>query len=718
MVVIFQWWLCAVLLFSSAIQAQDANLPASPDPVALEANWWAYFEPGETVDKTGQDARIEKSRALFEQMLKGLDAEQRSSLAPQIKNIHEGLRQLSSLAEAAPGDAPSLPPAAETYTVSQALERFVLWRKLKRELDLEQEDLAWQSAQLSLERKRQAQRRNDYLTLAMTDPQRLSRGIALMSSRVSLELAAIQSKRRHSKLKNDKLRLQRLEDELGIIHQRLVASSIDEKNWLNEQSKARSKADFLHQQAGPAVNDQSPDTPLGSANIKRLLLLSSGTEVRLSIQEFTAMRYRMMHALEQLISVNAKTQNLQGEESLAELLKQFKDFKQSISAQQQSWRSLTEQARKFASAKMSEQEQTDLSLSQAYKDLIKKADDNDRLLRELQLEQGIGSFLADLVQAKLNEDVGWFKRWLILSGGAFDKSWEQASDWFHATLFEINEAPVTTAGLLRVLLIISIALLLSKIFRRGLGRLGQRKDGVNASSLYTLGRVIHYIVLIVGIMIGLSSIGIDLTKFALFASALGVGIGFGLQTLISNFVAGLIILFERSLKAGDFVELASGVVGEVREINMRSTLVTTNDNIDILVPNSEFMNGQVTNWTLRDTQRRIHVSFGVAYGTDKELVKKAVLEAADDVKWTLNDTKQRAPQVWFVQFGDSSLNFELVVWLKPDAVNRPGAVQAAYLWEIDTKLREYGIEVPFPQRDLHLRSVFGQKDESGLELLK
>lgn len=718
MVVIFQWWLCAVLLFSSAIQAQDANLPASPDPVALEANWWAYFEPGETVDKTGQDARIEKSRALFEQMLKGLDAEQRSSLAPQIKNIHEGLRQLSSLAEAAPGDAPSLPPAAETYTVSQALERFVLWRKLKRELDLEQEDLAWQSAQLSLERKRQAQRRNDYLTLAMTDPQRLSRGIALMSSRVSLELAAIQSKRRHSKLKNDKLRLQRLEDELGIIHQRLVASSIDEKNWLNEQSKARSKADFLRQQAGPAVNDQSPDTPLGSANIKRLLLLSSGTEVRLSIQEFTAMRYRMMHALEQLISVNAKTQNLQGEESLAELLKQFKDFKQSISAQQQSWRSLTEQARKFASAKMSEQEQTDLSLSQAYKDLIKKADDNDRLLRELQLEQGIGSFLADLVQAKLNEDVGWFKRWLILSGGAFDKSWEQASDWFHATLFEINEAPVTTAGLLRVLLIISIALLLSKIFRRGLGRLGQRKDGVNASSLYTLGRVIHYIVLIVGIMIGLSSIGIDLTKFALFASALGVGIGFGLQTLISNFVAGLIILFERSLKAGDFVELASGVVGEVREINMRSTLVTTNDNIDILVPNSEFMNGQVTNWTLRDTQRRIHVSFGVAYGTDKELVKKAVLEAADDVKWTLNDTKQRAPQVWFVQFGDSSLNFELVVWLKPDAVNRPGAVQAAYLWEIDTKLREYGIEVPFPQRDLHLRSVFGQKDESGLELLK
>jgi len=150
---------------------------------------------------------------------------------------------------------------------------------------------------------------------------------------------------------------------------------------------------------------------------------------------------------------------------------------------------------------------------------------------------------------------------------------------------------------------------------------------------------------------------------------------------------------------------------------MRSTLITTNDNVDILVPNSEFMNGQVTNWTLRDTQRRIHIPFGVAYGTDKDLVKKAVLEAASEVKWTLSDTTQRSPQVWFVQFGDSSLNFELVVWLIPDAVKKPGSVQADYLWEIDTKLRKFGIEVPFPQRDLHLRSVFGKKSEDELGLL-
>ena len=150
---------------------------------------------------------------------------------------------------------------------------------------------------------------------------------------------------------------------------------------------------------------------------------------------------------------------------------------------------------------------------------------------------------------------------------------------------------------------------------------------------------------------------------------------------------------------------------------MRSTLVTTNDNIDIVVPNSEFVNSRVTNWTMREAYRRIHVPFGVAYGTDKELVKKAALEAAAAVDVTLTGHARREPQVWFVEFGDSSLNFELVLWLKPDAVKRPGAVQASYLWAIDDALRKYHIEVPFPQRDLHLRSAFGLHDEEGRVLV-
>ncbi len=117
-----------------------------------------------------------------------------------------------------------------------------------------------------------------------------------------------------------------------------------------------------------------------------------------------------------------------------------------------------------------------------------------------------------------------------------------------------------------------------------------------------------------------------------------------------------------------------------------------------------FVNGHVMNWTMRDVYRRNHVPFGVAYGTDKELVRTAVLEAAETVAHTLHNDEKRKPQVWLTGFGDSSLDFELIVWLTSDAVIRPGAVQADFLWWIETALRNYGIEIPCPQRDLHVCS--------------
>lgn len=162
------------------------------------------------------------------------------------------------------------------------------------------------------------------------------------------------------------------------------------------------------------------------------------------------------------------------------------------------------------------------------------------------------------------------------------------------------------------MIILIVAWWASKGMRLALDRVAVRWRGMSPASIYMIGRIIHYSVMVLGLAIGLSTIGVDFTNFALMLGALGIGIGFGLQSIMSNFVSGLIILFENSLKIGDFVELESGVVGEVREINIRATRITTNDNIDILVPNSEFVSGRVTNWTLDEANRRIRVPFGVA----------------------------------------------------------------------------------------------------------
>lgn len=217
-----------------------------------------------------------------------------------------------------------------------------------------------------------------------------------------------------------------------------------------------------------------------------------------------------------------------------------------------------------------------------------------------------------------------------------------------------------------------------------------------------LGQVAKIGLMILALYIALTSVGINMAAFAVLGGAIGVGIGLGLQSIFANFISGIIILFEKSIKVGDFIELQSGVHGQVREINIRSTLVTTNDSVDILVPNEEFIKAQVINWTLRDPRRRLRIPFGVAYGTDKAVVKKAGLEAAAAVEWT-ETSDGHEPSVWLVEFGDSSLNYELVVWLAEEAVKRPARVKADYNWEIHTALAKYKLEIPFPQRDLNIR---------------
>ena len=232
----------------------------------------------------------------------------------------------------------------------------------------------------------------------------------------------------------------------------------------------------------------------------------------------------------------------------------------------------------------------------------------------------------------------------------------------------------------------------------------QKRSGQDShsASIYTLGRLLHYFIMTIAVLAAFASLGLDVSSLTLIAGALSVGIGFGLQSIVNNFLSGLILLFEGSLKVGDFIELDSGVTGIVKEISTRYTRINTNDNVDVVVPNSELVSYKLTNWTLREPVVRIRIPFGVAYGTDKELVRKAALEAADEVPFTMKSMPGRKPDVLLVNFGDSSLDFQLRVWVANQGVHRPVRVKASYYWALETKFSEYGIKIPFPQRDMHL----------------
>ena len=263
----------------------------------------------------------------------------------------------------------------------------------------------------------------------------------------------------------------------------------------------------------------------------------------------------------------------------------------------------------------------------------------------------------------------------------------------------IGEVNITPGRLMTVLLIIAVTFWISRLLQRLLRRNLFVRIGLREGTQATICRVLHYAIMCLGIIIALKQTGINLTGLAAITAVLMVGISLGLQNVTSNFISGLILLIERPVQVGDFVEVG-GVQGKVRTIRGRSSTVDTLDNVSIIVPNLNFISENVTNWSFRDTKVRIHVSVGVSYGSDVDLVAETLLEAGRAHPEVLALPE---PQIQFLEFGDSSLNFDLLVWLK-DA-SRQYFVKSDLNFAIVKAFRERDITIPFPQRDLHLRSA-------------
>src|SRR6266481_2821057 len=208
-------------------------------------------------------------------------------------------------------------------------------------------------------------------------------------------------------------------------------------------------------------------------------------------------------------------------------------------------------------------------------------------------------------------------------------------------------------------------------------------SGLDRALQYAISQIIANVVLVVGIFIVLENTGIHLGALAVFAGAVGVGVGFGLQNIASNFISGLVILAERPITIGDRVEVA-GITGQVQQIRARSTVILTNDNIAMIVPNTKFIDSPVTNWTYGDPRVRFRVPVGVAYGSDVELVRTKLIEAAQEDSHALPDP---APNAYLDKFGDSSINFELIVWSE-EMSYKPRRFKSDLNYLIEKHLRE------------------------------
>ncbi len=275
------------------------------------------------------------------------------------------------------------------------------------------------------------------------------------------------------------------------------------------------------------------------------------------------------------------------------------------------------------------------------------------------------------------------------------ETWNRVVNWG----FELAGLQITVGRILLAAFLVYLALVASWLARTLVNEDVARGWNLERGVAESINTLVHYAVITLGILFGLSALGVELQNFAIVAGALGVGIGFGLQNVVNNFVSGLILLFERPVRVGDTVEI-DGEWGTIKKIGLRSTIVATFTQAELIVPNGDLVSQKVTNWTLSNPVTRIAVPVGVAYGSDVQRVLQILVESA---KVHPAVVAEPPPSALFMGFGDNSLDFELRLWVQE--IRDRLVVKSAVLTEIDRRFREDGIEIPFPQRDLHIRSI-------------
>lgn len=270
---------------------------------------------------------------------------------------------------------------------------------------------------------------------------------------------------------------------------------------------------------------------------------------------------------------------------------------------------------------------------------------------------------------------------------------------FQTELFELGNQSFSIKNITEIISLIVLVVFFSRTIKKWLKEWILVNLGIKKGTREAIAAIINYIITIAGILIVLHNAGIDLTSITVIAGALSIGIGIGMKNIISNFVSGLTILIAQPIKIGDFIEV-DDLSGIVEKTSIRSTVIKTIDGIFVIIPNNFLVEKNIINWSHKDSTSRIHIPIGVAYGSNTALVKKALLDVAIKEKKVLSIP---SPKVWFKGFGDSALNFELLVWIKyPHLIDE---IRSYLNFSIDSELRSLNISIPFPQRDLHIRQI-------------
>ncbi len=706
---------------SSDLEVNTAEQPNTdiPDPTSLKLNWWEYFDVKNPVELAQHISAVNQS--LYSQLsrLSGQDYESGTVL---MNNIMMHFNTLLAAKQQPPVESPTPQPFLQTYTIEQQLELNHKIKVASIEKKNEEEELENIQERIKKMQKRLDQLLVPYLAQSKPSIEKMLAGLEIMANKAALMSAQEQLKQSYKRLEVQKTRLSLLQKELeaskGLLNFKLFdAHKLEADIRSAEMESERRQAELLKlENSAYVASSQNPNERNTRYLFNQKLIHAAALRsLAWSHLAFQNLKYNLYMHLNKQFNTSHK--------EMHEKLKDWHEHLEKIALNAKDWKkiSLREQDR----------------VRQDYASLVAQHESNDSKQVKLNQTRRQES-LETLSTLQLLEDELFNARWLIdqlenyirAESSFLEISWinltnafSSAKDFIESclnyTLFKIGELPITALSILRIVIILVISFLLSKLLRTTLMTFAKRQVNVTSSTLYTLGRLVHYFALIIGSLLALISIGFDFSNLVLVASALTLGLGFGLQSFANNFICGLCILFERNLKIGDYIELQSGTYGKVTEIHVQNTVICTSDGVEIVIPNSELTNHTLINYTMNNDFRRLNILFCVANNADKNLVRKVVAEAAKRVPCTAPVSQYGTPQVWLKKFDKYSLEFCLAVWVNYKEKSYTDSKEADFLWEIETALREHDIpltsssptillsyqnqlaELPMPSQSMH-----------------
>lgn len=653
-----------------------------PHPLYLQPQWWEYY--------CGVEDLLPKISATKD-LLKKLCDEAQNDESEAIKTLSQrllvNLEALIKLRAYTPAVLEH-PPYRESYSLEEEFELVTYIDGLKEELSGGKKDLA----QMQKEQKQVSQHLDtlmiDYLQQSKPSFSKQKLGLELMALQAAL--AVIQENMR---IANE--RASSLQEELGVAYHAQKASHHTLINYppealVEEVAKAqlaweRTLDDLLHaEMAAVGASGESPlERSKGFALQQRALLcaIRAGTDhAALLFHHLKSHLYGIKTIEYDLILNDLAALRINHSDWQASTIRELERLLQTISL-----------------------ESDDAELNFLHHKRNDQVQESFKGLKELQVRLQFNELLVDRIRAQALQQAGFSSAWLLFLDNTFNSCCDSFIDWLEAPRLKIGGVPLTILSLLRLLAIILAAFGISYLIQRVLRKLSHSYSGLSDSYLFLINKLIHYLILGLGFALAIASVGLNLSSLALVLGALSVGIGFGLQTIVNNFVSSLILLFSRSLNIGDHIELDSGEQGIVVAINIQSSVIRTADGSDVIVPNADLLSHRLINWTLNDPYKRLKIPFSVSRSNDKEVIRRIAADAAMAVSWTvISPPACPPPQVSFTCLGDDSYECELVVWVHIRQKDHQDDMLTSYLIALDDAFTKHKIALPSTSYDVRL----------------